>query len=382
MDIMEPLPVSERGNRYVLVVMDYFTKWAEAYPLPNQEVEVIAEVFVTQFVCRYGVPSQIHTDRGRNFDSRLLQAVCKLLEIDKTLTSSYRPQSDGLVERMNRTLEDIVSKYVQYDQKDWDKYLPFALMAYRACSQETSGLSPNLLMFGREASLPLYFVAGRAPGTEGECVDGEYALKVRERLEVAFEIARESSHVAQQRQKRYYDAKVCGQPYKVGDKVWVYNPARTKGISPKLQRRWQGPCTILKKLSEANYVIKRPRARKTEVVHFDRLKPCYDRSSDENGLISDGLVESDISENGADASEFVSETRCEEAPPEGTPSGGTDIPTETTAKADVTKPDSQALQSESLGTVGSTTLSLPSEDKELRLGRPKRNRRPPTYLRY
>lgn len=277
MDIMGPLPISERGNRYLLVVMDYFTKWAEAYPLPNQEAVTVAQAFVTQFVCRYGMPMQIHTDRGKNFDSRLLQAICQLMEISKTLTSSYRPQSDGLVERLNRTLEDMVSKYVQYDQRDWDVHIPFVLMAYRASPQETTGISPNLMMFGREIGLPLNVVAGGVPGSE--CVPEEqYARKVRERLEVAFEIARESSLVAQKRQKRYYDLKVCGQPYKVGEKVWVYNPAKTKGITPKLQCRWQGPCVIIRKLSDANYVVRKPRGRKkTEVVHFDRMKPCEER---------------------------------------------------------------------------------------------------------
>lgn len=282
MDIMGPLPVSVKGNRYVLVIMDYFTKWAEAFPLPNQEAETIAEVFVTQFACRYGVPKQLHTDRGKNFDSLLLRSICKLLDIDKTLTSAYRPQSDGLVERMNRTIIDMISKYVQYDQRDWDVHLPFVLMAYRSSIQESSGLSPNLLMFGREVGIPLGLVAGRVPGTEVDSSELVYSQKIRERLEEAFEIARESSLVAQQRQKNYYDLKVCGQPFNLGEKVWVYNPAKTKGISPKLQSRWQGPCEILRKLSDANYIVKRPRARKTEVVHFDRLKPCYERFNEED----------------------------------------------------------------------------------------------------
>ena len=110
MNIMGPLPVSERGNRYVLVIMDYFTKWAEAFPLLNQEAASVAEMFVTQFACRYGVPRQLHTDRGKNFDSQLLKSICKLLEINKTLTSAYRPQSDGFVERANRNIANIIAK--------------------------------------------------------------------------------------------------------------------------------------------------------------------------------------------------------------------------------------------------------------------------------
>ena len=84
-------------------------------------------------------------------------------------------------------------------------------MAYRASPQETTGLSPNYLMFGREIGIPLNLVVGRAPGAEWEVSEEEYARRIRERLKVAFEVARESSHVAQERQKSYYDLKVCGQ---------------------------------------------------------------------------------------------------------------------------------------------------------------------------
>lgn len=103
-DIMGPLPMSKRGNKFVLVVTDYFTKWAEAYALPNQEAVTCADVLVKEFFCRFGVPYSIHSDQGRNFESGLFQEVCKLLDINKTKTTAYHPQSDGLVERLNRTL--------------------------------------------------------------------------------------------------------------------------------------------------------------------------------------------------------------------------------------------------------------------------------------
>ena len=99
MDILGPLPPTRQGNRYILVIMDYFTKWPEAFALPNQEAEVVARAFVEGFACRYGIPQELHTDQGRNFESRLLKEVCRLLEIRKTRTTPLRPQSDGMVER-------------------------------------------------------------------------------------------------------------------------------------------------------------------------------------------------------------------------------------------------------------------------------------------
>ena len=109
MDILGPLPVTAREKKYVLVVSDYFTKWVEAYPMPNMEAKTVAELFVNQFIARFGVPDILHTDQGRNFESLLMKETCQLLGVQKTRTSPYHPQSDGLIERFNRTLFNMLS---------------------------------------------------------------------------------------------------------------------------------------------------------------------------------------------------------------------------------------------------------------------------------
>ena len=103
-DLLGPLPESENGNSYILVVADYFTRWMEAFALPNQEATTVANKLVDEVFLRFSVPEQLHTDQGRQFESQLLHEVCKLLNIHKTRTTPYHPQSDGLVERLNRTL--------------------------------------------------------------------------------------------------------------------------------------------------------------------------------------------------------------------------------------------------------------------------------------
>ena len=108
-DIMGPLPTTESGHKYILLVVDYFTKWPEAFPLPNQEAATVAEVLVKEYVCRYGVPLSLHSDQGRNLESHLIQEKCSILGISKTRTTPLHPQSDGLVERMNCTLEPQLS---------------------------------------------------------------------------------------------------------------------------------------------------------------------------------------------------------------------------------------------------------------------------------
>lgn len=103
-DILGPLPKSVSGNRYVLVVTDYFTRWPEAIPLPDQQTPTIVEALVTHVFSRFGIPLEMHSDQGRNFESNIFKEVIKLLEIKKTITTPIHPQSNGLVERLNRTI--------------------------------------------------------------------------------------------------------------------------------------------------------------------------------------------------------------------------------------------------------------------------------------
>ena len=109
MDILDPLPETPRGYRYILVIGDYFTKWKEAFPLKDMEATSIARVLVNEFICRFGVPDSIHTDQGKNLESKLVKEICILLGVKKTCTTPY--QSGGLVERFNRTLLEMLGTF-------------------------------------------------------------------------------------------------------------------------------------------------------------------------------------------------------------------------------------------------------------------------------
>jgi hypothetical protein len=111
-DIMGPLPITDRQNEYIMVLSDYFSKYAEAYAIVDHRAQTCADVIVTEFVTRFGVPKQLHSDQGPEFESNLFRKLCELLEIDKMRTCPYRPQSDGLVERFNRTLQQMLTMFV------------------------------------------------------------------------------------------------------------------------------------------------------------------------------------------------------------------------------------------------------------------------------
>lgn len=154
-DILGELPITEKGNRYLLVVSDYYSKWTKSFPMKNMEAETIAKLIVEQFIVRLGVPYAIHSDQGSQFESRLSTEVCKLLGIKKTRTTPYHPMSDGMVERFNKTLATMLSAYVDEHHKDWGVHLPYVMMAYRSAEHETTGFTPNSLMIGGEVATPL-----------------------------------------------------------------------------------------------------------------------------------------------------------------------------------------------------------------------------------
>ena len=151
MDIVGPLPSTERGNRYILVVVDYFTKWPEAFAIQNQETRTVAQKLVDEWVSRYGVMQQLHSDQGKNFASETFKELTDILGVKTTQTSPFHPQGDGMVERLNRTLKDMLSRVINEKQKDWDVWIPQALLAYGTTMHTATGLSPHYMMFEGEA---------------------------------------------------------------------------------------------------------------------------------------------------------------------------------------------------------------------------------------
>lgn len=270
-DILGPVPRTHRGNKYILVVTDYFTRYAEAYSLPNIEAVTVADKLLEEFICRFGLPLQIHTDQGTQFTAELFTEMCKKLHIDKTRNSPFHPQSSGLVERLNRTIEDMLSKFVSKHQKDWDHYLPYIMMAYRSSVHETLGETPCFMMMGREATLPVDLLYG-AHNSEQKSVN-EYVNDFITRLETVHEVVRDRLLSASERQKKRYDISSTQTKYKIGDGVLLHDPRKYKGRSPKFQMRWSGPYTIVSELSDLLYKIQAGPKQRAKIVHVNRLKP-------------------------------------------------------------------------------------------------------------
>ena len=271
-DIVGPFPQTAKGNLYVLVAADYFTRWVEAYTIPNQEAVTVASKLVNEMFCRFSIPEQLHSDQGRQFESSVMQEVSRILQICKTRTTPYHPQSDGLVERFNRTLIAMLATTVRDHPEEWECHLRKLCMAYNTSVHSSTGFTPFFLMFGRQAKLPIDVVYGN-PSSESDSV-GQYATNLQKSLQEAYQNVRARTSAVAKRQKELYDRKVHGEILEVGNLVWLHSPAVSRGHSKRLHCPWTGPFTVVKRLSDAVYRIQdtRPRRRRTRVV--DRLKLC------------------------------------------------------------------------------------------------------------
>ncbi|XP_038045162.1 uncharacterized protein LOC119719738 [Patiria miniata] len=259
----------------------------EAFALPDATAIAVAHKLVNEIVCRFGVPQELHSDQGTNFESGVFCKMCQILGISKTRTTAYNPKSDGMVERFNKTLINIVAVLIDpmRRQKDWDEFLPYATFAYRCTPHESTGETPNMMILGREVTIPVDLVTGCPEIEEDTTVD--FAERLRSNMQDAHKRARECLGKSARRQKKNYDRKASEHGLREGQLVWLHNPAKKRHMSPKLQLRWEGPWLILKKLLDVTVRIQPKQGGKPKVVHVDRLKPCVspnkweDQSRDE-----------------------------------------------------------------------------------------------------
>ncbi|KAK9972385.1 hypothetical protein ABG768_025692 [Culter alburnus] len=187
LDIVGPLPETNHRNKYILVIGDYFSKWTEAFPLPNQEAQTVAKCLVEEWVCRYGAARSIHTDQGRNFESCLFKEVCRLLSMHKTRTSPYHE-----------------------NQQNWDTLLPYVMMAYRSSVQSSTGFTPYRILFGREIVL-LVDVMFDVGAQERFQTPSEYVSRLAESLSTVVGAVRGHQMKASEKQKKYFDFKLLDQ---------------------------------------------------------------------------------------------------------------------------------------------------------------------------
>lgn len=199
-----------------------------------------------------------------------------MLGIRKTQTTAYHPSGNGQVERFNHTLVKMIKAFLKGEQRNWDLNLGCLAGAYRATMHESTGFTPNLLMFGRENRLPAEILYG-VPKQEDSTKYCEFVEEIRGKLEKAHEVTRQHLQKNVSRQKEIYDAKSVMYQYKVGDLVWYAAPVIDAKLAPKLQRSFVGPIVILQRFNDLTYEIQIDAKGSKRVVHHDKLLPYRGR---------------------------------------------------------------------------------------------------------
>eukprot|EP00743_Colponemidia_sp_Colp-15_P001254 GILK01001377.1.p1 GENE.GILK01001377.1~~GILK01001377.1.p1 ORF type:complete len:667 (+),score=57.61 GILK01001377.1:47-2047(+) len=281
--LLQPIPRTKSGKRYVVVCTDHFTKWPEAFAVRTADAPTIAQLLVDEWISRYGAMQKLLSDRGSIFLSKLVMGLCSTLGIHKINTTAYHPQTDGTTERFNKTLIDMLSMFCSSNQKDWDSYLQPVLLAYRTALHPTIGDSPAFLLFGRDLQLPADVALGVRLDSQvdSSSIDtDDYRSRLVHVLRNARELATMNIQKNQHKQQIEYDQRHSILEFKSGDLVWLYTPVKSKGLSPKLMHHWHGPYRVDERVGPVNYRLRSVANRKlTQLVHIQRLKRCISADS-------------------------------------------------------------------------------------------------------
>jgi len=284
LDIVKMDQVSPgRKNKNMLVIVDCFSRFAEAYPVPNENAETIAQKFLRDFICRYGAPVEIITDQGQAFVGKLMTTVCLWLRIRKIHTAAYRPQGNAVNERMHRTLYNFLRAMVSSTGSDWEHKLPYAMFAYRTTYHKSLGMSPFQALFGY-APLNLGFLGKRQWG------EREDLHKEVRAIHEIHEWASRNMTAAQRERNAWANKRRKLREFSPGDLVkWrLY-------VRNKLQPAWRGPVKVIRRIGPVDYCIELDDGTH-KVVHVHHLAKWY--ASSDNLHLSD--TEPDDSDSDSD----------------------------------------------------------------------------------
>eukprot|EP01088_Endostelium_zonatum_P009160 TRINITY_DN2235_c0_g2_i1.p1 TRINITY_DN2235_c0_g2~~TRINITY_DN2235_c0_g2_i1.p1 ORF type:complete len:1400 (-),score=292.55 TRINITY_DN2235_c0_g2_i1:276-4475(-) len=268
MDIVGPLVETTQGNKYILTIMDYHTRWPEAISLKDAKAHTVAKAYIDVFISRYGCPRIVLTDLGSNFNSHLMEEVNKILQTKHRTTTPYRPQTNGMIERFHAPLITSLSYLCSVDQTDWDEYVPLALFVYRSSVNTTIEMSPFKALFGFNASLPQEITY--KIGKHGEDIEQRLDMLKRLRMDIPEIVKRQQNIMKENWNKRRHP----NEKFEKGEAVWVKNkPISKKDIeSKKLSKKFNGPCIVVKRTGDLDYVLRNALTGKSQTQHVSKLK--------------------------------------------------------------------------------------------------------------
>ena len=292
-DILK-VPMSHQGNQYILVAQDYFSKWPFAQAMPDQKADRIVRILRDQVFTLVGPPERLHSDQGRNFESQILGDLCKAFKVTKSHTTPYHPQGDGLVERMNRSLLNLLRTFVE-KEGDWEQHLQLLLYIYRTTKHASTGLSPHEILFGHNP--PSLHIPNLR--TTAILDPNEYSHHLQRKLLEIRELV-DANIVQSAGRQQHFHTSTKPPHLRQGQTVLLNNP--TKG---KLDPRWTGPWVVQQ--YENSTTLRLKKGEKEQVVHINRVRPLLEEDTENTEvagwsppLFHEDSSEASVSEDDAD----------------------------------------------------------------------------------
>lgn len=305
MDLIGPLPVSNRNNKYILVIIDYATRYGIAAPIPDKRAETVAIALIENLFLKFGVPGEIQSDRGTEFHGAVSDAI-KNLQSTQFFTTSYHPQANGLVERYNKTLISHIRKFltngvpsrqiISRYKDTWETYFPYVVWHYNTTKQQSLNQVPFILVFGREPIFPIdHFIEGYR-----KC-NSEYLKDIGENIEYLRELARSNLREKQMQQTARYNAKRKLATINVGDWVLLKNLQNVQGVPNKFLSRYiPTPFLVLAKKDD-DYLIKMSDTHKqrwhiSNLKKYNIRKNAYEKEKENDPIMYGSMITSNLND--------------------------------------------------------------------------------------
>ena len=263
---------SDSNNTGILVIIDHFSKFAEAVPCSHHDYDAVttSRLLLQKWFARHGTPTRMQSDNAPNLTAEVSNEFLKAAHVTKVTSTASHPRTQGLVERQNRTLLTLLRVFCSRRMRDWDQCLDEVMGAYNSTRHATTGFSPYMLTRGVEKAIPLTFLYPEFAAKSFESHEA-YVDHVLARQQEIHDLVRRNTHQAQLRQKLKYDRAIQARAYQVGELVWVFCRYVPQKGSPKLMRAWRGPHKVVQVFQDGRvYVLDTG-----QKVHFERLKPHH-----------------------------------------------------------------------------------------------------------
>src|SRR5256714_5222362 len=249
-DFVGPLPRTKREKKYIIVAMDYLTKWPEARAVSEATADATAQFLYEQIICQHGCPQIILSDRGTHFNNNTIKALTEKFKINHLLSTPYHPQTNGLVERFNRTLCESLARQ-SLKNNDWDLYIALTLFAYRTTKHSTTKMKPFFLVYGRSAKLPMDSEQLPDPSVTHDRLVELIDHLPQERIKAKKQVSQ-----SQSKQKERHDENIKqSNQFKIGNKVLYFNVTLDQSHSGKFNPKWRGPFIVQQVLPHGAYKL-------------------------------------------------------------------------------------------------------------------------------